>query len=748
MLWREHDWRPALVRLATQLAGQPDSPAAQRAAVELGRAYEYIEPDRRCAIDAYELASGAAGRRAHDLAVELAWWPARARLLVALRVTDPNPRLALDEAEAWWDAGQRELCALALAGVRSPDSARVDDLAELLAGDHLMDHGAAAAVSAAKLTGTDAADRYVMAARFAHAADDRAATTRWLEAAIVARPGHRVASAHLLVLALASREPKPIQAYMRARLERLDPTSWLDAVRASAFAMIDSPAHRGFGLRLLRRALERAYESAIAQIPGHLAMWTVLAAHADADATRRDLMPLVISGLNVVTEPVDRVWLAALATEISLRDSGSPIIAGAYAEMIAEHAPDHPIVRELVAAIAGEDPGDPIPAAAVAAATAQLAQAVTIDHAGELSNAYADATHAAIIAVAPLPAAEPTAVPQTEPTAVEPTAIVATPVAAAESRPALPVAAAEPIVTRPVAAAAVPVAAAEPIVTRPVAAAEPRIAPLPITAAEPIVTRPVAAAEPRPALMPITAAEPIAAAEPRSATPAAKLASPIAIGATAAESRDVETRPLTVKIPTVLRDAQPVEPRPAPPPIPTSRAVSRQIAIPAVIGKPSVAKKPAPASSAVTAPAIARTPAPPPLPSRTSRRPTDPRQMFDALRTPDRPPIASRPPDPPDASPRARRTSVPIDIRLVLDDGTRITGHSRDVSTSGLFVLAADIWAPIGTELYVELLLPGKEAFVEDEFRARARIARRDDDGVGIELLDPEPALLVALAAL
>ena len=643
VLWREHDWRPALVRLANQLAAQPDSPAAQRAAVELGRAYEHIEPDRRCAIDAYELANGAAGRRAHDLAVELAWWPARARLLVALRATDPDERLALDEAEAWWDAGQRDLCALALAGVRSQDSARVDDLAELLAGDNLMDHGAAAAVMAASLTGNEAADRYVMAARFARSADERAATTRWLEAALVARPGHRVASAHLLVLALASREPRPMQAYMRARLERLDPTSWLDAVRASAFAMIGSAPHRGFGLRLLRRALERAYESAIAQIPGHLAMWTVLAAHADADATRRDLMPLVIGGLNVVTAPVDRVWLAALATEISLRDSSSPIIAGAYAEVIAEHAPDHPIVRELVAAIAGEAPGphDSIPAEAVAAATAQLEETVTIDHAGELSNAYADA---AIVAVTP-----------------------------------------EPAIVTP----GPPIAAPTPIVT------------------------------PAPPLQ-----------EP----PAIVTAKPAA--------------PLTVKIPTVLRDAQPVEPRPAPPPIPTSRAVSRQIAIPAVIGKPSVAKKPAPASSAVTAPPIARTPSPPPVPARTSRRPTDPRQMFDALRTPDRPPIAMRPPDPPDASPRARRTSVPIDIRLVLDDGTRITGHSRDISTSGLFVLAADVWAPVGTELYVELLLPGSEAFVEDEFRARARIARRDDDGVGIELLDPEPALLIALAAL
>jgi PilZ domain len=150
----------------------------------------------------------------------------------------------------------------------------------------------------------------------------------------------------------------------------------------------------------------------------------------------------------------------------------------------------------------------------------------------------------------------------------------------------------------------------------------------------------------------------------------------------------------------------------------------------------------------VPAPPISRSPAPPPIPQRAARRPTDPREILEALRTPDRPPMAPRPPDPPDASPRAQRTSVPIDIRLVMPDGTRVNGHSRDISTSGLFVLAADVWFPIGTELHVELLLPSAEAFVENEFRARARIARRDDDGIGIELIDPDPALLEALAGL
>ncbi|MCW5807174.1 MAG: PilZ domain-containing protein, partial [Deltaproteobacteria bacterium] len=116
----------------------------------------------------------------------------------------------------------------------------------------------------------------------------------------------------------------------------------------------------------------------------------------------------------------------------------------------------------------------------------------------------------------------------------------------------------------------------------------------------------------------------------------------------------------------------------------------------------------------------------------------------DALRTPDRPPIAPRPPEPPNARPRSRRISIPIDVRLILPDGTRVSGHSRDLSTTGLFVLTTAA-LPDGAEVDVELLLPGKEAFTEDEHRARARIARRDDDGVGIELLDPDARLTAAL---
>ena len=84
---------------------------------------------------------------------------------------------------------------------------------------------------------------------------------------------------------------------------------------------------------------------------------------------------------------------------------------------------------------------------------------------------------------------------------------------------------------------------------------------------------------------------------------------------------------------------------------------------------------------------------------------------------------------------------------MLLVDGSRIDGTSRDISTTGLFVLGSAALA-VDDALTIELLLPGKEAFTEDEFRAAARVVRRDDDGFGLELVDPDPALVAALDGL
>jgi len=607
VLWREHDWRVALDRLAVELATRGEDEPVAWVALELGRACEYIEPDRRRAIYIYGLAGAADRGRGAELATELGWWAGRARLATAL----------LDEAEAWWDAGQPELCAYAVARVRKTENTRLDELGLLLEGQHLEAHAAAVARRAATLGGAAAADAFVMASRFAYAAGADDERARLLEAALIAQRGHPVAATQLLQLVLARGEPKALSAFLRTRLEKLDPVSWIDGVRATAFAMIDDGRHRGFGLRLLRRALERAYDARLADIPGHLAMWIVLAAHAAADDTRREILDLAIRGVQAAQHPVDRVWLATLATEISLREGNSPVIAGAYAELVAEHAPDHPIVRELVAAVAAADHGEGVPAAAIAAATNELAR-LPSDNGAELAQSCTDAISAAL-----------------------------------------------------------------------------------------------------------------AAAPPRQPAPP-----PVTPPADRQRSRSV---PLVVVPPTRQRT--------------TAVIAIPPIAIPPPKPRTSVAPKPAPTRSAVstTPPPLRRPPSqpsPPPAGVRASRRPSDPQQMLAALRVPDRPATPPLPePAATDAAARQRRITVPIDVRLAMPDGTRIEGHSRNVSASGLFVHAT-ILPEVSGEVAVTLLIPGKEAFTEDEHRARGRIVRRTDDGVEVELVDAPATLLAALKAL
>ncbi len=709
VLWREQDWRAALERLAVQLASSEHGAQSHRAAVELGRASEYIEPDRRRTIAVYELAGpGGDLGRARELAVEVGWWSARARLTLAARSVDPDPRLLLDEAESWWDAGQPDLCALALAGVRDSDSERAGELRALVAARELTDYAAEAVARAVSSAGSAAADAYVMAARFSRAAGRMEDMTRWLESALVAHPGHGAAASCLLALARDGRDPEPIQRYLRLRLENADLTTWIDRMRAAALALIETEQHRGFGLRLLRQALERAYEAQHMNVPGHLAMWTVLAAHASADGTRRELLPLVIGALQSSQQDVDRVWLGALATEISLRDAGHAVVAGAYAEIVAEHAPEHPIVRELVATVAATAPVEdkpvssaPVPQAAVTAA--RLEESIDVDI--DLDETYAEAAEASLVEAdlleddgdaSPVPMPVPVPVPVPVTTVREP----------------------------------------------PKYAPMPQKKPAPVPAAKP-VAQPVAE-PPKPATVQALPKEPIAKPAPLARQPIAKLE----------PAKPEPAKPETTKpIPTVeaAKPAAPVKPSIAPASMakPATEVKPASI-VPASLGKtssmiPTVMTKPAaatPNKSKITSAMAPISRLPP-----EARRPTGANPVLAALRTVDRPVLPPRAPEPPDASPRARRIAIPIDVCLVLGSGTRIDAHSRDISTSGLFVLS-DATLAVGDTLDIELMLPGEEAFTEEQYRSRARVARKADGGYGIELLAPDAALLAALGAL
>jgi len=181
--------------------------------------------------------------------------------------------------------------------------------------------------------------------------------------------------------------------------------------------------------------------------------------------------------------------------------------------------------------------------------------------------------------------------------------------------------------------------------------------------------------------------------------------------------------------------------------VPAAAPAAAAAAAPAAAAVPAAAPAAVPAAAAAAAPKtkpLAKI-APIKVPAIPSLKRAEP--VLAALRTPDRPALPPKPADPPDAKVRAQRIAIAIDVRLHPENRPRVDAHSRDLSTSGLFVVT-DAVLTVGATLRIDLLLPGKEAFTEDEHVARATVARRGEGGYGLSLVDPDPALVTALAAL
>ncbi|MBK9034368.1 MAG: PilZ domain-containing protein [Myxococcales bacterium] len=346
MLWGERDWGQALGRVA-QALGRGGDQAAR--AAELGRALEHVVPDRRRAIAVYAGGGPAELARARTLAVELAWWPAVARLALAERLAGGAASLAVDELVAWLDAGEPMLAAIVAVEARAaapgdPYLAAIDGV--LRGGD---DPGATAARLEAQAPHDPRA--LATAARLARLGGDRPGAQALLARAVALAPSEP----GLAALALASIDDEAaVQALVRTRLRDREPAAWVETARGLGLALVDRPGLRGLGLRLVRAALTLAYEHGLGAPPGHLAMWTLLAEHAAASATRPTLLALAAIGLERELPIDDRVWLAALGADIAWDDAGDLEVAQAWAAVVREHAPEHPSVRAIDAASVAE----------------------------------------------------------------------------------------------------------------------------------------------------------------------------------------------------------------------------------------------------------------------------------------------------------------------------------------------------------------------------------------------------------
>jgi PilZ domain len=360
-LSREWSWRTALRRIAGELAAMPPGARDHLKVVDVARALEHVEPDRRFAISCYqhavpELDDG----RALLLAVEGGWWPLVCQVAMRERTATGSLEAMVWEARALLDTGDRDRADKLLP--RVPSDLRLAALrAELTGGSQVvLDRWLSRATD---YTGDAAAEAYLIAARQARALG-RPDWPDILRTAAYAEVSHAGAASMLVEHCFGDgrRDSRGLLELLRHRLEvfesRGDLAAWCDATRLAAMRLwLGSGAtrHRGLARRLLGAALERAYRDRLSAIPGHLAMWTVLDEAATVDETRTELLSLVVKALDAPLPVADRVWLAILGAEIC-GAAGNLDAAGAYAAVALAHAPDHPVVKAMMSGAAAPPP--------------------------------------------------------------------------------------------------------------------------------------------------------------------------------------------------------------------------------------------------------------------------------------------------------------------------------------------------------------------------------------------------------
>jgi PilZ domain len=777
LLVRERNWRGTLRRLSSEWAQRRDRSGSL---AEVGRALEHVEPDRRFAVVAYQNAGPeVAAGRALDLALELGWWSAVVPLATQERSATGSIEALVWEGRALID--QREVERADRLIPSAPDDPRVAALRAELAG------GSAKALAewqacARSLTGSEAAEAYLITARLSRVLG-HPDWEHWLELATQADPSHLGAVSMLCELRLRDDDDsKRLLAFVRTRLEifdrRDDVAAWCDAVRHISMRLwFREPEghHRGLARRLLTAAIERAYRDGLVRIPGHLAMWALLDEGASGDHTRPELLPLVIAGLEAQLPVFDRVWLAALGAEICAAESNLSA-AHAYAAVVAEHAPLHPVVRAWFAGtVAEQAPQDDqldsfrdalLQLEVEACQELQIEEIAPIEESDDLELA---APGFSTISMRPV-LIEPTGDPHPRlDVAVGGSTPHARRSPIEEPAPAPPPRRALGTVDEAITDGPAP--------TAPRWAAPPEVLDAALLAVEAELV-PCAGDDEADRGARVSAEDPVDAAPPPA--PAASTSSSMAAWSPAGLSRErarsnpvvvsvgfhgvdgawgdpspsiqarrraTEMGPLALRPPAVAARAaaQPVS-RPPRVTVPGAPAAVRLASAAPAIQPSSGASAPAPAAPAAKAPA----PRPPGAPSTATRavaapgaaKPLIPTTALRAISGAAQPKPLPKPPPPPQARPRAHRVTVSMDLRLLIA-GQALAMQSRDVSSTGFFAVTShDL--PIGEVVECELRVPAR-GLVEQTFRVKVRIVRRSDIGYGFELVAPSASLVAAL---
>lgn len=718
ILYGEWDWRAALRRIAAGLRGT----GAERAltARDVARALEHVEPDRRFAIATYRLAGAEHDDgRALELAVESGRWDDVSQLAMQARTSIGSIDAMVSEAWALLELGQAGRVRRLVPA--SPADPRLRAVRAELAGPQ------PAAVEQWRVagearTGAAAAEAYLITARLARAGG-RDDWRQWLVRALGADPSSRWA-ASLALDARWNSGPTAVSRLLevlRLRLSALegqgDLAGWCDVARDSVarlwFAQ-DQAQVRGLARRLLTSTLERAYAERVPEIPGHLALWSMLDEAATADESRVETLRLLVTAIESPVPTHDHVWLAALGADICSR-VGNQVAAQAYAAVVAEHAPRHPAAREWY----GHSTQIPLRSEV------------------ELESFQAALQELEVAACADLEIEDMSPIGDDEELVLGP--------GGGAALSALP----EPGRDHTDYELAAELAGVDELVLSQAPQSEDAVINAALAAVEAALREPVDAGDgsgrvpSRPtAVLGSDAAGAWVPPWIRRAPRVAAHGGPGTDSASPTSSASDATRRRTTELGQVATQARTPAGAPrAQPPAVTPPSV--QVDPMAVVSLPRLPSAPAAiipgaARTALAGTRAAKAATPRSVPISTSSEAARTRRRTRSQ------PVAPQLANEPAVEARAKaRALVPADLRLQLGD-REITVTVRDVSVSGMFAVTSDK-LPVGAVYSGELRLLGPN-LVEEVYPVEVRVVRRTALGVGLELISPAPPLLVALA--
>ncbi len=362
-LHQSSDWSKSLRDFAERLSARAESEHTSEPALVLAQAFEAIEPDRSHAVRMHLLAwrtrpvLRGALRRARELCREIGNLELAATIAGLDYEQQEDPKLAYAEGIAWLDANQPERAVDPL--TRASRSLGNNESLRI-------------ALATAKREWSDANQVVATLIRDAQAASDLiAAADRYLCAARIDRICGSEGDRYGNVLRYAFRaNPQSTSTYglledwliargdrdgllevyrYRARLPR-SAAELVEEYRRAGTKLVLQEYLQGLGLRLLERSVAHSYESGLTEIPGLIASLSLMRRYADEADSQIELLKLLAEGLGRALPSRDLLWMAMTGLDVSWRGLGNENTGRAYAAIVAEHAPEHPLLGELLAA--------------------------------------------------------------------------------------------------------------------------------------------------------------------------------------------------------------------------------------------------------------------------------------------------------------------------------------------------------------------------------------------------------------